>query len=80
MNTTTVGPELANHVARLHRDNNPNRTERVLVALVKELGDGTVVIIGDLLYRPGGAYHERDSRGRFHTLAYNLGDTVQIEE
>ena len=76
MATTTVGPDLVGKVARLQR--NPRRTERVRVARVEDLGDGVVVIIGDLLYSSP-AYRPDDSRGTFSTLRYGIGDIVQIE-
>lgn len=73
-----LGPDLVGSVARLSRVPGA-RKERILVVSVEDLGDGLALILGDLLYLPGGAYGPRDSRGRFSSVGYRIGDDVEVE-
>lgn len=73
-----VGPELVGKVAQLARRAG-GRLERVLVVDVVDL-DGGALVLGNLLYAATStSYDARDSRGRFSTLHYALGDTVAVE-
>lgn len=74
-----VGPRLVGLTARLQRTA-AGRRERVLVDAVHDLGAGKAIVIGRLLYRPDStAYNTADSRGRFSTLHYRVGQPVDIE-